>query len=184
MEKLKGFEGKGFVFKKCKNEHCIVILKKPNENFKCNENRKNIGNKNIAKFRCNGLITVAIFNLKTEEFIDYVNHLTYFYGTRITTYKVNKLTLPDLYDERESEICSHSIHYFLSLETAWTYDGYNYDYQPVVLPEGLTTLIMGDKFNRPIFIPSTVTTLTMGAKFNQPVVLPEGFDNFNNGNTI
>ncbi len=55
-EALKDFIDKGGI-----KYNCLVILEKPTENFQCNENRKRVVDKNFAKFRCNGLITVAIY---------------------------------------------------------------------------------------------------------------------------
>ncbi len=62
---------------------CLVVLRKPETNFKSNESRSMIINKNFAKFRCNGLITVAIYDLIFNKFIDSLVHKTYFKGLSI-----------------------------------------------------------------------------------------------------
>jgi hypothetical protein len=125
MEALAKYKEKGYVFKRCKNlclfYDCLVIMKKP-ENFKCNELRSGIVNKNFAKFRCNGLITVAIYDLALKEFITKLDH-TLFRNRRFldATYEVGILTEPNKYEEDIRKICASGIHYFLSLEAALSY---------------------------------------------------------------
>jgi hypothetical protein len=93
-------------------------MKKP-ENFKCNELR----DKKFAKFRCNGLITVAIYDLNIKKFIDKLKHSVFIYGIFLyATYEVGILTQPDKYEEDISVICASGIHYFLSLEAALNYE--------------------------------------------------------------
>ncbi len=127
-EALKDYMNKGYVFKKCygatkeKYYTCLVVLKKPLEDFKCNESRKDVVDKNFAKFRCNGLITVAIYDLINEEFIDLLEHdLMTCFGYKKIFYQVNKLSIPDLYDENLDIVCTSGIHYFLTLEAALNY---------------------------------------------------------------
>jgi hypothetical protein len=125
MEALAEYEHKGYVFKRCKNTFesydCLVIMRKP-KNFKCNELREGVIDKNFAKFRCNGLITVAIYNLKFKKFNSSLYHvldkrINFLYAT----YEVGILTEPDQYEEDVSKICASGIHYFLSLEAALSY---------------------------------------------------------------
>jgi hypothetical protein len=123
MKALDEYKHKGYVFKRCRNlfygYDCLVIMMKP-ENVKCNELRPGIEDKNFAKFRCNGLQTVAIYDLNCEEFITILKHIPF--TDCHTIYEVGKLTEPDEYDEDISEICTNGIHYFLSLEAALSYE--------------------------------------------------------------
>jgi hypothetical protein len=52
-----------FVFKRC--SETIIVLQKPKENFQSNEKREDIKDKNYAKFRCNGLLTIDIIHCET-----------------------------------------------------------------------------------------------------------------------
>ncbi len=126
---LKIYEGKGYVFKRCLNNNiddgtydCLIILQKPIEHFKCNESRKSVQNKDFAKFRCNGLLTIAIYDLRHKVFIYSLNHVAY-YSCQLykITYKVNTVTLPHDYDEDVEVICAPGIHYLLTLEAAINY---------------------------------------------------------------
>ncbi len=127
-EALKDYMNKDFVFKKCREyegdvkHKCLVILKKPITDFKCNESRSGIVDTNFAKFRCNGLITVAIYNMYTKNFIDYLHHrMENFSGSYEVLYKVEQLTIPHDYNEYIEIICTSGIHYFLTLEAALNY---------------------------------------------------------------
>ncbi len=124
------YKNRAFVFKRCtsnRNDYdCLVILEKPKENFKCNEERSGIVDKNFAKFRCNGLITVGIYDLFHKKFIDKLEHTVYidlfFYTDQVKiTYQVGTITIPDDYNEDAQEICTNGIHYFLNLEAALNY---------------------------------------------------------------
>lgn len=130
-EVLKEFENTDYVFKRCAWVYydCIVILKKPKDNFKSNEDR-DLSNKNFAKYRCNGLITVAIYDLIKKKFIDVLSHRVQTADTLLkVTYKVGQLTIPDSYDEDINAICTHGIHYFLNLNCALRYsNGYVREY--------------------------------------------------------
>ncbi len=125
-EALKDYIGKGFVFKKCvgitRIYKCIVILKKPSENFKCNEDRENVKDKNFAKFRCNGLVTVAIYDLYTEQFRNFLDH-SFIAGNNShkIIYHVDLLSIPHEYNEDINLVCTSGIHYFLHLEAALNY---------------------------------------------------------------
>jgi hypothetical protein len=146
MEILKEYEKQdlGYVFKRCTYldsifnvvHDCVLVLQKPPSNFKCNEMRSCIVNNRCAKFRCNGLITVAIYDLLSSLFITYLNHRVDT-GSNIKDieYKVNELTIPDDYEEDIEEICAPGIHYFLSLDAALLFEdgnvcGYNENGSP------------------------------------------------------
>ncbi len=73
---------------------------------------------NFAKFRCNGLITVAIYDLLNEKFINSIVHA---FELKKIVYKVNQLSIPDSYDENLNEVCASGVHYFLTLEPALNY---------------------------------------------------------------
>ncbi len=125
VSEFKKYEALGYVFKKCKglsdsNEYYsyLVVLKKPKENFKCNELRQGVINKYYAKFRCNGLITVAIYDLFLSEFVPFCNHA---WGSRKVVYKVDEFTSPDYYEKDENIVCASGIHYFLTVHAALHY---------------------------------------------------------------
>ncbi len=126
-EALKDYMDQDYVFKRCcnyKSYDCIVILKKPATNFKCNELRSNIANRKFAKFRCNGLLTVAIYDLESKIFISCLDHcyeVPYRCISHDVSYTVGLLTTPHEYNEDKEIICSSGIHYYLSLEAALNY---------------------------------------------------------------
>jgi hypothetical protein len=119
------------VFKKCKSEEtghdCIVMLEKPVLDFKCNESRKSVINQNRAKFRCNGLLVVTIFDLTSQVIVNHIMHKTDLMLrrtilTHLTHYEVGKIVKPDWFDSDLNDVCAHGIHYFLTLESAFFYD--------------------------------------------------------------
>jgi hypothetical protein len=114
------------VFKKCKSEETghdyIVMLEKPVIDFICNESRKSVINKNTAKFRCNGLIVVTIFDLVSQVTVNSITHKTDLIFQRVTHYEVGKVVKPDWFDFELDQICTHGIHYFLTLKAAFGYD--------------------------------------------------------------
>jgi hypothetical protein len=81
------------VFKKCKSEEtghdCIVMLEKPTNYFLCNESRKSVINKNMAKFRCNGIVVVTIFDLVSRVTVNSIMHKTEILFIRTTFIHVN-----------------------------------------------------------------------------------------------
>jgi hypothetical protein len=97
------------------------MLEKPSDGFLCNESRKTVINKDFAKFRCNGLIVILIFDIVDNTYISRINHITQINNTK-TLYKVGKLVEPDFFDSDLNDICSHGIHYFLTLIAAVYYD--------------------------------------------------------------
>ncbi len=106
-----------YVFKRC-GEY-IVILKKPQQNFKCNEMRKNVKDKKYAKFRCNGLYVVDIIDgLTLEHKTKILHHSVYLW----IWYEVNQFVAPDFYPENIDIVCGNGIHYFLSLDAAFHYE--------------------------------------------------------------
>ncbi len=142
-----------FVFKKCISKEtghaCLVIGKKPQYfvydkngkrqsfNFLCNESRQNIGNKNFAKFRCNGLIIVEIYDLVTNKTLPFITHTcvlsfwSIFMPNRLVSieYIKGEFIQPDEYDLNIEGICRPGLHYFLSREAALNYEyGYSKGY--------------------------------------------------------
>jgi hypothetical protein len=98
-----------------------ILLEKPSVGFICNEDRGAVINKDFAKFRCNGLIVILIFDLVDNTCISSINHITpYYYMT--TLYEVGKLVKPDFFDSNLNDICTHGIHYFLTLKAATCYN--------------------------------------------------------------
>ncbi len=113
-----------YVFKKCLN--FIVILKKPrfffgniDLEFKCNEGRENIINKQFAKYRANGFYVQAIIDYNTLEEIGILIH---YYKKKHIIYEVGKLVTPDHFDNNLNLICGRGIHYFITLRAAYYYD--------------------------------------------------------------
>ncbi len=114
QEECKQDTNEVFVFKRC-GEY-IVILKKPQQIFKCNEMRKDVKDKKYAKFRCNGLYVVDVIHSLTLKHNKDILHRSPFMWIR---YEVNQFVTPDFYTENIDIICGHGIHYFLSLEAAY-----------------------------------------------------------------
>jgi hypothetical protein len=113
------------VFKKCKSlqsgHDCIVMLEKPSNDFSCNESRT-VFNKNIAKFRCNGLLVKIIFDLVLNIKLSCIVHKTVFCYTHHTHYEVGRIVKPNDFDPDLDTICTSGIHYFLTLKAAIGYD--------------------------------------------------------------
>jgi hypothetical protein len=100
------------------------MLEKPQIGFICNESRKSVINKDMAKFRCNGLNVVVIFDLELQKTVDYIIHNTnsWFIPETLTCYQVGLSVKPDDFDTDLNIICSNGIHYFLTLQAALSYD--------------------------------------------------------------
>jgi hypothetical protein len=118
-----------YVFKKCKSkltDHlCIVVLRKNKNNFICNELRSGIINKNWAKFRCNGLMTVLIIDIVSKCLLLSIEHVTIvglFRPVLTTLYKCGTIVQPNGFDMVIENVCASGIHYFLSLEAALLYN--------------------------------------------------------------
>jgi hypothetical protein len=113
------------VFKKCHDNltghDCIVMLEKPLTGFICNESRKSVINKDMAKFRCNGLNVVLIYDLVLQETMSQILHKTN-YWCFLTYYKTGEIVKPNRFNDDLDEICSSGIHYFLTLKAAMSYD--------------------------------------------------------------
>jgi hypothetical protein len=114
------------VYKKCKSEighECLVTLEKPLEGFMCNESRSSVINKEFAKFRCNGLLAVSIFDLFFKENLYSILHKTKVRSSKIfTEYKVGFMVKPNCFDDDMEEVYAPRIHYFLTCEAARCYD--------------------------------------------------------------
>jgi hypothetical protein len=114
------------VFKKCKsreNGHeCLLTMEKPQSNFACNESRSGVLNKDLAKFRCNGLLVVSIFDLVLKIELNSIFHKTKVHSSRIlTVYKVGWIVKPDYFDLNLEYVCTSGIHYFLTRKAAECY---------------------------------------------------------------
>ena len=129
----------GYVYKKCMStetyNECILMLKKPDHkidkdldqntgrNFQCNETRSKVVDKDFAKFRCNGLIVVVIFDMVFKKTLDWITHRnrnTYV----VVRYQVGHYIKPDSFDEDLEKVCGKGIHYFLTMEAAISYNLY------------------------------------------------------------
>jgi hypothetical protein len=119
--------GPQHVFKKCKSiesdHEFMVMLEKPKIGFQSNEFRNWVYDKSMAKFRCNGLKVVVIFDLVDKITIDSIRHPTIILQElTITIYKVGEFVEPDCFDLRLENVCSNGIHYFLTPKAAKSYN--------------------------------------------------------------
>lgn len=129
QERCKKYEkDEKYVYKACNNGEgeqrvWIVIMEKCKEDTKTNEERKDVANKNRAKFRANKLMVVEIINyddIKTKTtFI--VN--TTDYGKPLR-YEVGKIVECDQFDDDVNVVCGGGIHYFKTLQAACYYGPY------------------------------------------------------------
>jgi hypothetical protein len=112
------------VFKKCismeNNHEHLVMLEKPKDGFLCNESRNQISDRNMAKFRCNGLMVRAIFNIIAEIQVFSIQHKNE-NTSIIIDYKVGQFVEPDWFDPNLDNVCAPGIHYFLTPEAAKSY---------------------------------------------------------------
>lgn len=113
------------VYKLCMKKWLIVMEKM--SNVVTNECRDNIFDANHAKFRANELKVLFIINV--NDFSDkpesIINTFCKYYNdvNKIDThYKVNEIVTCDSFDMNFNKICSNGIHYFKTIETAFTYD--------------------------------------------------------------
>ncbi len=113
-------ENNKYVFKKCSDY--IVILRKPISKFKSNEERKNIVDKNFAKFRGNAFIVEDIIHYKTRKHFKFISHCPLRLSPVL--YMVGRWVEPDNFDDDLELVCTHGIHYYLTLEAAF-YHGLN-----------------------------------------------------------
>jgi hypothetical protein len=98
-------------------------MKKPSEGFLCNESRSSVVNSDLAKFRCNGLLVVSIFDLVSNMELNSILHKSKIRGTRIfTKYKVGSIVKPNYFDRYLENVCGEGIHYFLSVQAAKDYN--------------------------------------------------------------
>ena len=111
------------VFKKCKdkfNEY-IVVLIAPETNFLSNESRSGIIDSRFAKFRCNGPLVLGIMNIKSEQQVQCIQHISPFSAAPIE-YRVGTIVFPSSYCVTPHITCGPGIHYFKSLEAALNYN--------------------------------------------------------------
>ncbi len=107
----------------------------------------------------NGLITVAIYDLYSQKFISFLEHL---FSLRLIIYTVGQLSIPHRYNKDINAVCASGIHYFLSLEAALNYyDGmvvqyfkdntyckYNEDGKATKISKFLAKIIFQKKWKR------------------------------------
>jgi hypothetical protein len=75
----------------------------------------------MAKFRCNGLNVVLIYDLVSQSTEISIIHETNYWGF-LTYYEIGGFVEPDQFDYDLDEICTHGIHYFLTLRAAMSYN--------------------------------------------------------------
>lgn len=84
---------------------------------KTTEGRSNIKNPRFAKYRCSEAIVRRIWDVN-EEWIEARKGYSIHDGTK---YEVGQIIKPDSYDPNLNNVCSHGIHYFLSVHAAMCY---------------------------------------------------------------
>jgi hypothetical protein len=75
----------------------------------------------MAKFRCNGLNVVLIYDLVLQETVSQILHATKNWGL-LTYYKIGEFVEPCSFDDDLDIVCTAGIHYFLTLKAAMSYD--------------------------------------------------------------
>src|SRR5579872_3991989 len=100
---LKDYINSKYVFKKCvnmydtdKSRKWLVILEKL-EDTKTNEDRKNVIDKNFAKFRANKLKVIAIFNINNPYEKPAKKAILNEYSSNQTLYEVGEIVYADSY---------------------------------------------------------------------------------------
>lgn len=112
-----------YMYKVCNNgkyslRNWIVVMKKCSHTI-TNEDRKDIVDKNHAKFRANKLMVVKIFNVNSGTCVEYVVNV-YMYSKPLR-YEVGRVVECDKFDNNIDNVCSGGIHYFKTLITAYYY---------------------------------------------------------------
>lgn len=97
----------------------IVVMKKLPETLK-NEHRIDVVDAHHAKFRASVLEVVLIIDIAdtNERPVSIVNR---YVGCRKTLYTVGEKVVPEIFDLRANVVCSGGIHYFKTVETAFSY---------------------------------------------------------------
>ncbi len=125
MQKLKKF-AESFplttTFKKCrdKENEYIVVMIAPETNGQNNESRLGIVNAQFAKFRSNGFVVLGIMNIKSEQQVQCIEHISSF-NAAPTTYRVGTTVFPSSYCVAKNVVCGPGIHYFKTLEASLQY---------------------------------------------------------------
>jgi hypothetical protein len=105
---------------------CLVMMKKPVkwDRFMCNEERFGVVDRNWAKFRCNRVVVVAMFDLVDKLKVYSIYHWNENIGI-VTNYRVGEFVDPDSFDMDLDKVCASGIHYFLTPEAAKSYSFVN-----------------------------------------------------------
>lgn len=125
MDVCKEFIGDSqYVYKICNREY-IIVLKKLPETI-TNELRTKVINADHAKFRASVLEVVLIVSIKdTNDRPQQVLNTFVYYLTDEkydTLYTVGETVVPHVFDTNINSVCTGGIHYFKTLETAFTYE--------------------------------------------------------------
>lgn len=108
-----------FVFKSCGINWIVVLEKLPDT--QTNEGRDDIVDKQYAKHRADKLKVIMIFNKRNpKKTKDEISSSVYLLSNLI--YKVNKIVYSDSFDPNVNFVCSHGIHYFLTIAPAYYYE--------------------------------------------------------------
>jgi antitoxin component YwqK of YwqJK toxin-antitoxin module len=111
-----------YVFKTCNNKphtsyhEYIVVMEKCKDTI-TNEDRKDIVDKNYAKYRANKLNVVEIFSVINLSSKDYV--VNSWSDSKLLRYEIGKIVECDKFDENLDKVCSGGIHYFKTIIPAY-----------------------------------------------------------------
>lgn len=104
-------------YKACENDTIVVLI--PTSNTVTNEKR-NVKDKRYAKYRGSEFFVENIFFKITPNDPVQKTKSLHYYSNRIV-YETGKTISESTFDTNIDIVCSHGIHYFLILETAFSY---------------------------------------------------------------
>jgi len=177
-EHYKENQDKNMGFKRCGD--CIVGLSLPDAKEDTNLHRCDVMDRRFAKFRARFVVVVFIYNQIAKEFISQKHHIFYPIDSWKTptpiVYEVGTCAFPDSYDPNLRKVCSHGIHFFLSLQAAVCYNNNdpgafgwhrNGKKRRHTLPIVELLWHLGDNFQKPI------PNLYDWKKFIEPTIAPK-----------
>ncbi len=106
-------------FKRC--DKYILELKIVENETKTNEMRKGVVDNRFAKFRATCLLTIRIYDIAKELFVNTIDHKC---GPYHLTYQVGEIVRPNAFNTDLEKICTSGIHYFNSLLAAYWFTIY------------------------------------------------------------
>jgi hypothetical protein len=109
--------GDNYRYKYASSGHIIVMEK--TINTKTNEQRI-VFDENYAKYRASEMKVLLIINISTLNIVRRPRTV-FNVGKQVSMYRVDKIVIPDAYDENINVVCTNGIHYFKTLEGAYYY---------------------------------------------------------------